>query len=405
MERRLLLRATFFLVALVFSGGLAGCGQSGSNQQAVITPDSQVWRLAAVVHAGNSEPLPELTNNNAVSLAAGGMVTTNSQGEAKVVIADCLTLYIFQNGNLRRSTCRKSDSTSGLGVCSTDGMVDVINDCLSQIDIQTPSSSAASDSTWFSVIYLPQEQLSLVQLYEGTVTVHAVIDANTGEMTPDSQRLVGPGLWFTRPGADAPMINGIRGREPQPLEVWPVLRQGLIERYPMLDQWMRTAREMPGVPGANFPEILVLKPGTITSRFIGQLWADDRIRRAMISGVDWKDIVVRNWPEFDIQPSLQLSDTTIDDARKTDFNRDEALRLMTEADFWQRAPSILVAAIEEDKAAVQFAYELQRSLTDLDIQVEVRFVSPAQFEEMQKMDANTDSPFILVRTSGEAFGK
>lgn len=404
MKPKIGLRGFGLCAVLVLLGLAQGCGSQGTSV-AVISPDSQVRRLSPAVFAGDSQPLPELTHNNYVSLSAGGMVTTSALGEAEVKIQNCLTMYVFQKGTLQRSTCRRSEAISGLAACSSGGMTGVLNNCTSQIDIQTPSSSTTTKGTWFSVIYLPEDQLSIVQVYDGEVNVRAVIDPGTDEWAADSQQLAGPGLWFTAPGQEPPVINGIAGRQPLPIDAWQMLRPALIERYPDLDLWMDAAMRRAKAENLVFPEVLVAKSGTIAIRYIGQLWADDRIQRAMITGVDWKDIVHKNWPDFEIRPNLQLLDTFIDDARNADFNRDEALRLMTEADFWQRAPVIIIAANEEDKAAVQFAYDLQVSLADLDVQTELRFVSPAQFDEMQTIDPNVDSPFILVSTSGEAFGR
>ncbi|MEM5776383.1 MAG: hypothetical protein AAGU05_15375, partial [Anaerolineaceae bacterium] len=357
--------------------------------------------------AGNSDPPPVLTHNNPVALQENAIVTTDSQGEARVEILgqNCSTfLYVFQNGNLKRSACRKSASSSGSAVCSLDSVVDVINHCTSQIDIQTPSTSAKSGGTWFTVIYLPEDQITIVQVLEGTVNAQAVIDVGTGEMDPNPQP-VAAGLWFTRPGPDAPVINGIEGRRVLPLDVWPVLRMGLIDRYPMLYVWMRSVSQVPGIDGVAFPDILIPRAGAVNTRFIGQLWVDDRIQRAIIIGINWNEIIQQNWGMFDVSANLQIRDTAVLITRDTEFNREAALQLLSEAQFWQRAPTIVIAANEEDKAAVQFAYAVQTALLDLDVQTELRFVSPAQFKEMQTIDPNVDSPFILVSTSGEAFGR
>ena len=403
MKARSLLRGAVLWAALAVMSLMQGCGPQ-STGVAVITPDSQVRRLSASVFAGASQPLAELTGSSPVSLAAGGMVSTDQQGEAEVKIQGCLTLYVYQKSSLTRSTCRRSDAASGLGVCSTDGMTGVINQCLNKIDIQTPSASAQSNSTWFTVIFLPEDQLTIVQVMEGEVAVRPVIDPASDEW-PEVQVLGSQSLWFTAPGLDAPVINGLNGRQALPLEDWRTLRPALIERYPDLDVWMDAARQTADRENQVFPEYLMPVSGELNTQFIGQLWADERIQRAMQIGVDWTQITRDAWPDFDVRPSVQLRDVFTFDAREVEFNREESLRLMSEAEFWRRAPVVIIAASEEDKAAVRFAYVLQTALLDLDVQAELRFVSPAQFEEMQKFDSNLDSPFILVSTAGAAFGR
>jgi len=403
MKARSLLRDAVLWAVLAVMGLMQGCGPQ-STGVAVITPDSQVRRLSAAVFAGTSQPLPELTGSNPLALPAGGMVSTDKQGEAEVKIQGCLTLYVYQKGSLTRSACRKSDAASGLGVCSTDGMTGVINQCLNKIDIQTPSASAQSNSTWFTVTFLPEDQLTIVQVMEGEVAVRPLIDPSADEW-PEGLVLGGPALWFTAPGPDAPVINGLPGRQALPLEDWQILRPALIDRYPDLDVWMDAARRTAERESQVFPEYLVPVSGELNTQFIGQLWADERIQRAMQIGVDWTQITRDAWPNFDVRPSLQVRDVFTFDTREVEFNRDESLRLMTEAEFWQRAPVIRIAARESDKPAVQFAYALQSALYELDIQAELQFVSDGQFDEIRNFDPNIDSPFILVSSTGEAFGR
>ncbi|GAP13720.1 hypothetical protein LARV_01475 [Longilinea arvoryzae] len=373
------------------------------TQVAVITPDSQVRRLNPAVFAGQGQPLPEVASDSAIALEPGGLVTTDAQGEAEVLIQGCLKLFIFQEVTLQRSTCRRSDTESGLAVCSVGGMTGVLNQCANQVDIQTPGSSTQTKGTWFAVIYLPADQLSIVQVYEGAVDVSAAIDPSAGQWTSGS-RLEAGNLWFTAPGADAPVINGIQGRQAQPMEVWQALRPELIDKYPNLDKWMRAARQRAGQEDLAFPDFLAPPAGEVHSQFIGQVWRDERIQKAMLVGVDWKGIVRNSWFDYDITPSLQILGYTIPDARIYPYNRDDALSLLSEANYWQNAVTISIVAHETDPAGGQFANSLQSALFDLDINSEVLQVSDAQFEELRNLDPTVDSPFILVSSSGEAFG-
>ena len=406
MKTRALFRGAALWAVLAVMGLAQGCGTRATGV-AVIQPDSQVRRLNPAVFAGDIQPLPELTNNNPVSLPAGGRVTTNALGEAEVKIQDCLTMFVFQNGSLQRSTCRRSDVLSGLAVCSTGGMTGVLNSCTSMIDIQTPSSSTTTNGTWFSVIYLPEDQLSIVQVYDGKVNVRAVIDPVKDELAADSQQLAGPGMWFTAPGSEPPVINGIAGRQVLPLEDWQILRSGLIDRYPDLDLWMGAVRQTAGEQGLPFPAAISMKLGEMNSRFVGKFWADDRIQRAFETGVDWKSLVEKIWPQFNVFPSLWFQkDTYILDARKFEYNRDAALKLLSEAGFYRSAPTITITARAENKDAVLFANELHAALLDLDINTELAIASGSEFGRIADyltLNPDTDSPYIWVDTGGEAF--
>jgi hypothetical protein len=393
---------TALVTLLILGACVKPTNQAKPTEVAVISPDSQVRRLSPAVFAGESLPLPELTNNLAISLGAGGMVTTNSLGEAEVVIQGCLKLFVFQNGSLQRSTCRRSDVISGLGVCSTGGMTGVLNNCSSLVDIQTPSSSTQTTGTWFTVIYLPEDQLSIVQVYEGEVTVSAAVDPTADRWTEPSV-LTGGNLWFTAPGEEAPVINGVTGRQSHPMETWQALRPGLIEKYPGLDTWMETARVRAEEENLSFPEFLAPLEGEVDVQMLGQIWGDDRVQRAMLIGIDWSEIMRSEWFDFDIAPRVQMLDNTIADAREYEYNRDEALALLSETEFWQRAAYINIVVRESNKAAVQFAYRLQSALLDLDIQSELLFVTDPLFEEYRALDPNLDKPNILVSTAGEAF--
>lgn len=406
MKTKSLFRGAVLGIALAVMGLMQGCGER-STGVAVIKPDSQVRRLSAAVFAGDSQPLPELTNNNPVSLSAGDLVTTNAQGEAEVQIQDCLTLFVFQNGNLQRSACRRSDALSGLAACSSAGMTGVLNNCTSMIDIQTPSASTTTNGTWFSVIYLPEDQLSIVQLYDGKVDVRAAIKPAGNEWSPETQQLEGPGLWFTAPGSEPPVINGVVGRQVLPLEDWPALRAGLIERYPDLDLWMGAIRQTAGEQGLPFPAAITMKLGEMDSRFVGIFWADEGIQRAFEIGVDWKSLVENNWPQFNVFPSLWFQkDTYIFDARKLEYNRDAALKLLSEAGFYRSAPTITITAREENTNAVLFAKALHAALLDLDINTELAIASGSEFGRIADyltLNPDTDTPYIWVDTGGEAF--
>lgn len=373
------------------------------TEVAVVAPDSQVRRLSAAVFAGSKQPLPEITTDLAVNLDAGGLVTTGTEGEAEVLIQGCLKLFVFPDVTLQRSACRREDSSSGLAVCSAGGMTGVLNQCASQIDIQTPASITTTSGTWFAVIYLPEDRLSIVQVYEGTVNVRAAINEQNGQWTDGSQLTAG-NLWFTAPGDQPPVINGISGREAQPMEVWQALRPELIQRYPNLDDWMHAAEMRANNENLVFPQFLAPPTGEIAVTFSGPQWKDDRIQRAMMIGADWKSLVQNNWFDLNVRPHLVLPDYDLPDARDQQFDREAAILLLSEADFWSQNPYINIVSRDGDFNASQFAYSLQSALQDIKIQSEVYTVGDESFKVFRDYsDPALSSPFILLETSGEAF--
>lgn len=373
------------------------------TEVAVIAPDSQVRRLAPAVFAGNAQPLPELTDNLPVGLLPGGLVTTGADGEAEVLIQGCLKLFLFQDVTLQRSTCRRDDSAGGLAVCSAGGMTGVLNQCASQIDIQTPGSTAQTSGTWFAVIYLPEDRLSIVQVYEGTVNVSAAIDPRAGEWTRGAQLTAG-NLWFTAPGEEPPVINGITGREAQPMEVWQALRPELIQRYPNLDDWMQAARQRAGEENLVFPDFLAPPVGQVEVAFTGPLWENVLIQRAMLEGVDWKSLVQQNWFDFSITPRLLLPDYDIADARELQVDRDAALKYLSESGYWNDFSTINIVSREGDFNANQFAYSLQAALGEIKVPAEVFTVGEESFKIFREYsDPDLTVPFILLETSGAAF--
>ena len=374
------------------------------TQVAVVTPDSQVRRLSAAVFAGNKQPLSELTNDQAIGLGPGGLVITGTQGEAEVLIQGCLKLFVFQDVTLQRSACRREDAASGLAVCSAGGMTGVLNQCASQVDIQTPSSTTKTSGTWFAVIYLPEDHLSIIQVYEGAVNVSGAINVSSGQWTRGA-RLEAGNLWFTAPGADAPVINGVTGREAQPMEVWQALRPELIDKYPNLDNWMEAARQRAGAEDLAFPDFLAPQTGQVSAYFTGPLWSDVRIQRAVITGVDWGSLARDNWSEFNITPRLLSSNYDIADARDLGINRDEAIKLLTEAGYYQSDNQVInIVSRDTDFAANQFAFSLASALSDLKIQTEVYTVGDESFKVFQDYsDPGINFPFILLETSGDAF--
>ncbi len=372
------------------------------TEVAVIEPDAQVRRLIPAVFAGNRQPLPELQSGTPASLDPGGLVSTDLSGEAEVVIQGCLKIFVFQDTSLERNTCRKQDVQAGLGVCSTAGLTGVLNNCLSQVNIQTPSGTVQTSGTWFTVLYLPADQLSIVQVYEGQVDVQAVVNERSGEQTGSSPLKAG-NLWFSAPGIISPDIAGIAGRQPQPIEVWEAMRPELIQRYPYLDIWMQAVRDRAQSEGLFFPEFLPRQPGQVTLELIGSAWNDWQVRHALTIGFDWLSMSRNNWPDANIAVEITYQRDRIADARQTETNPQTAQKILLEGGIGGRNIVYLMVA-EGDSNSYFFATTIQEKFKEMGIESSVIPTSEDQLKAIR--DSNSErlnSNFILIRVGGSNF--
>ncbi len=140
--------------------------------------DSTVRRVGANVMAGENAPLPVLTDDEAHDLAPGTKVNTDPQGEARLELAGCDSVYLFQLSKMSYAPCSKSDSISSGVSCMEGGTAVYNSECAGRIEqiIQTPTQSITPRGTWFSVTYLPEQQLTITVVLKGSVEVRPVID-------------------------------------------------------------------------------------------------------------------------------------------------------------------------------------------------------------------------------------
>ncbi len=369
----------------------------------VIEPDARVRRLIPGVFAGSRQPLTELESDAPIELDAGGLVSTDLSGEAEVVIQGCLKIFVFQDTSLERNTCRKEDVESGLGVCSSAGLTGVLNNCLSQVSVQTPSGSVQTNGTWFTVLYLPADRLSIVQVYEGQVNVQAVVNPRTGEQS-GSNPLEAGNLWFSAPGQTPPNIAGIAGRQSQPLEVWEAMRPELIQQYPYLDIWMQAVKQRAQSENLYFPEFLPRQPGQVSLELIGEVWRNRPVRQALVTGFDWLSLSRANWPDANIAVEINYQREMTADARQTEVDLPSSQRILTENGLGARSPVYLMVA-EGDSNSFFFAASMQEKFKEMGIESTVIPSSEEQIKAIRDSASNEqlDSTFILLRVGGSYF--
>ena len=137
------------------------------------------------------DALARLADGRWHGLDAGGCVTTDDIGEAKLDIDGCMFIYVLQDSRqLVRRGCRKDAAISGNASCSVQGTSVYNNACAGEVIVQTPSAEIQLHGTWLAVTYLPNLELSLVQVYEGRARVLPVTDLEEYKLAPDDQAIV-----------------------------------------------------------------------------------------------------------------------------------------------------------------------------------------------------------------------
>jgi len=140
--------------------------------------DSSVKRVAANVMAGDGEPLPLLNDDDLHTLLASTQVNTDDNGEARLKLSGCMTVYLFQTSKLTYAPCSKSESMGGSANCLKGGTAVYNSECAGRIEqmIQTPTAQVVPRGTWLTVTYLPDQQLTITVVFEGSAEVRPVTD-------------------------------------------------------------------------------------------------------------------------------------------------------------------------------------------------------------------------------------
>jgi len=229
----------------------------------VTLPPSRVRRELPEVWAGPGEEpvLPRLEDEDWHALLDGGLVTTDGNGEGWVDISQedkkCMLIYIFQDSELRKAPCPKSDYTGRNVTCALAGTSVYNNSCAGEIIIQTPSAEIRLESTWVAVTYLPEQQLTVVMVFDADeekvdkVTVWPVRQLDPRTLDEPPVEVVEEHFWFSTPGARADPVAGLEARVAHPFE-------RLLPLVEALDLWawidrIKVRADDDNVPYPDFP--------------------------------------------------------------------------------------------------------------------------------------------------------
>jgi hypothetical protein len=222
--------------------------QSGGKQV-----DCFLKRELAGVEAGPPDALVPIDDDEEHGLPAGSVVRTDDIGEATLKVKGCdLTIYLYQQGELMRSACSRSEAASGNITCALAGTAAFNNKCAEQVVIETNTARLELTGTWVSITYMPERQLSLAMVFDGLAEAEAVVDPESGvETTPTT---VGSGhFWFTDPETEP--VAGLEPRVPHPFENLPAVIEELG-----LDPWMERLQASAAQDNMAFPDMSTEAP-------------------------------------------------------------------------------------------------------------------------------------------------
>ncbi len=150
----------------------------GASPSAKNSSNSTVRRVDANVMAGENAPLPLLADNSPHDLAPRTQVNTDPNGEARLELAGCEAVYLFQLSQMTYASCSKSEAVGGGVNCLQGGTAVYNSECAGRIEqvIQTPTANVTPKGTWLVVTYLPDKQLTIVVVLKGAAEVRPVTD-------------------------------------------------------------------------------------------------------------------------------------------------------------------------------------------------------------------------------------
>lgn len=296
-------------------------------------PQDRVMRLTPVVWAGSPAANPPLLNhNNWKNLSTGDAVTTDTDGEAELQLDGCDgSIYVFKNSSvIHASTCRKT--AQGLGTCGQQGTGYYNVVCSGRFTVNTYTARVTIVGTAFSVTYLPERQLTLVIVFEKSVTVQPVLDVAAETYGPDVAVSAGYFL-YTMPGPVSPEIEGVPARQARPLEELPLLVTALGIR-PWMDD-LRGRAQQDNVLPDNWPyEGGAGERGQSAVRFsyAGGPLEDPRVQEAVLAAINKDALAESAFPGQDVAFLAAVGDQELD-ARAIPHDPDRSRELLAEAGY------------------------------------------------------------------------
>ena len=231
--------------------------QESGKERIVIEPYSLIKLELENVWAseGGGQEAFLLTDAENFKFGPGSYVYTDEAGEGWIQLVGsdnrrCGWFYVFMLTRLTHAPCPKSDLKQGSATCVGYGTTVINNKCEGEIFIETPSATVKPVGTYFAVTYLPDEEVSVVQMYEGEALVFPVLDAET-RVLGEPQTLPEGFFWFSAPENSQGPVRGLDARELHPLDALPVI----VEEF-SLDDWQERVVKRAQADRQDVPDIV-----------------------------------------------------------------------------------------------------------------------------------------------------
>jgi len=311
-------------------------------------------------------------------LPSGSTVWVDSTGEA--LLRGTLDnnqqcqIYVFRLTSLETKGCPKSQYTGGNTVtCQQEGTA-AYKECNKNTQV-TPSGKVEVKGSWLSLTYLPDRQLTLVIVAEGTAQVWPVTQFQEGTLG-DAIVVEAQQFLYTAPDdllQEMGPVAGIPPRQARPVEELPPLVEELgIDDWivRVIDQAREDGKPIDVGPG---------RPPPPSSLFVvhgeGGPLGDPRLQEAVAQAVDWTAILSRRFPDAEPVASLEFPDLRTLTSR-VPFDLDQARALLAEAGYPDGFLIVEVVS-EQDSELVDVAEAMIGYLSEAGLEVKF-LVQPPQ---------------------------
>jgi hypothetical protein len=300
-----------------------------------------------------------------------------------------------------RNTCRRSDYESGLAVCATSGMISVVNECLAQVVIvQTPNSEIVTTGTEFTVMYVEEADVTVVQVLEGAVVFTALLGTTQipqpAIQVPENNMVFTSSFVIPATGGDQ-----LPEREVLPLNDWDKLRSDLAVKSAYVDQWMESSRQIAVDQSLTFSPQLVRPTGIVNLEMRGSAWSDSTMQTLVTETIPWLELIHNVWPEAFVKPKLIFPERQVEDARFLDVNREKIAVLFAAGAI---PYPIQIYANRSDQQSVAFAENLNEYLLSNGVDSRIQLLGTASMDILRERSTRTSSEAgIFISVSGKYF--
>ncbi|MDJ0754929.1 MAG: hypothetical protein QNJ45_15510 [Ardenticatenaceae bacterium] len=341
----------------------------------------------------------EITDDQSKPLSPGDGVRTDVNGQARIQIKGCSSIYLYQQSGLQASACARS----GGGTCLINGMSAHNHQCSQEVDVSSGTDTAIIRplGTWYALGYQPEPEVTLIVVLDGKVEVDPVIDIATGS-TGRTFDLGTEEFAFTMPDPPRP-IAGLPPRTPLPLTDLPAVARdlGLDIYFPQLEFQASVDGVLPAgglIPAGNQddfdedefdegPQGLILRLG-------GPDGDSPTFREAYFAAAPWQDIAseISGNPEY--QVLFDLGRQGVEPAAQFEYNPDRASAMLGRLNY--RTITLIVPV--EDELAMQIVESYIPYLLELDIDPALNFYEGSNGEEVAAKNLESGNAIIWVQT-------